>query len=208
MNNKWKGYIDSIQCNKILNKIDFDSDIIFPERANIFRAFEMFEPEELKVVIVGQDPYHGESEANGLAFAVNKGMKIPPSLRNILKEIKADYPESTTPQDLLDTAHQGVLLLNRVLTVVKDQPASHKDIGWMEVTENIIKQINLKHTNIVYILWGKHAEKLKDIIYANNNLILISGHPSPFSARLFHGNRHFRMTNEYLISKGKVPIIW
>ncbi len=162
------------------------------------------------MVIVGQDPYHGEGEAHGLSFSVQKGIKLPPSLKNIYKELENDlgippYPEG----DLTYWAKQGVLLLNAVLTVVKDTPASHKDLGWERLTDYIIKTLNNKEEPVVFILWGNFAKAKKDFITNPKHLIITSAHPSPFSANYgFFGSKPFSRTNEFLKQNNLTPIDW
>lgn len=153
---------------------------IFPPKNYILRALSLTDYDNVKVVILGQDPYHGTGEANGLAFAVNKGVKLPPSLKNIYKELNDDLgiPISTTG-DLTCWAKEGVLLLNSVLTVEKDQPASHKNLGWENFTDAIIKKVNEKDTPVVFILWGNFAKSKKSLITNSKHLILEASHPSP-----------------------------
>lgn len=194
---------------KILDSVDFDLTI-YPPKELIFRALELTPFENIKVVILGQDPYHGEGEANGLAFSVNKGVELPPSLRNIYEELKSDMGiKIPNHGDLTSWAKQGVLLLNSVLTVEKDKPASHRNIGWEEYTDSIIKKISDKKENIVFILWGKYAQSKKDFIDERKHLVISSPHPSPFSANKgFFGSKPFSKTNTYLKSKGKKEIDW
>ena len=182
---------------------------IFPPPKNIFRAFDLCPFDKVKVVIVGQDPYHGDGQANGLSFAVGKDIALPPSLKNIFKEINSDL--GITPfenGDLSRWATQGVLMLNSVLTVAANQPTSHKAKGWEIFTDAITKQLNEKRENIVYMLWGKYAQVKGEVIDNNKNLVLISGHPSPYSANLFFGHHHFSKCNEYLISHRINLIDW
>lgn len=194
---------------KILDSVDFDLTI-YPPKELIFRALELTPFENIKVVILGQDPYHGEGEANGLAFSVNKGVELPPSLRNIYEELKSDMGiKIPNHGDLTSWAKQGVLLLNSVLTVEKDKPASHRNIGWEEYTDSIIKKISDKKENIVFILWGKYAQSKKAFIDERKHLVISSPHPSPFSANKgFFGSKPFSKTNTYLKSKGKKEIDW
>ncbi len=194
---------------KILDSVDFDLTI-YPPKELIFRALELTPFENIKVVILGQDPYHGEGEANGLAFSVNKGVKLPPSLRNIYEELKSDMGiKIPNHGDLTSWAKQGVLLLNSVLTVEKDKPASHRNIGWEEYTDSIIREISDKKENIVFILWGKYAQSKKAFIDERKHLVISSPHPSPFSANKgFFGSKPFSKTNTYLKSKGKKEIDW
>ena len=166
--------------------------------------------ENTRVVIVGQDPYHGEGEAHGLSFSVQKGVKVPPSLQNIYKELYDDLgipPKSDG--DLTNWAKSGVLLLNAVLTVVKDTPASHRKLGWERLTDYIIKQLNEKDEPVVFILWGNFAKEKASLITNPKHLILSSPHPSPFAARYgFFGSKPFSKTNDFLRSKGLKEIDW
>jgi len=182
----------------------------FPDKKNIFKALELTPLENVKVVILGQDPYHGEGQANGLAFSVNKDIKIPPSLKNIYKELNTDLNiEIPTHGDLTHWAKQGVLLLNSVLTVEPGRPGSHANIGWERYTDQIIKQISTEKEHIVFILWGKYAESKKYLIDESKHLTIISTHPSPFSARKgFFGSKPFSRANAFLIEKGMDPIDW
>ncbi len=182
----------------------------FPPKSQIFRSCELTPIEKVKVVILGQDPYHGDGEANGLAFSVNIGVKIPPSLRNIFKELESDLGiKPPTHGDLTAWTNQGVLLLNSVLTVEKDKPGSHKNIGWQEYTDSLIKEISDKKLHTVFILWGKFAQRKKTLINANKHLIIESAHPSPFSARKgFLGSKPFSRTNAYLKQHNIKEIDW
>ncbi len=182
---------------------------VYPPAKNIFRAFDLCPLNKVKVVIVGQDPYHGEKQANGLSFAVNDGITLPPSLKNIYKEIHNDL--GITPLssgDLSRWAKQGVLMLNSVLTVAAGNPASHKQKGWELFTDAVIKSLNENRKNIVYLLWGKYAQTKGEVINRENNLVLISAHPSPYSVQLFFGNHHFSQCNEYLKKYGAKEIDW
>ena len=183
---------------------------IFPPGNKIFSAFDSCPFDEVKVVIIGQDPYHGAGQANGLCFSVAPGVKMPPSLVNIFKEVQQDtgapFPENG---DLSRWAHQGVLLLNSSLTVREGCPASHSGIGWEEFTDAVVEKLNNEKQGLVFILWGSHAIKKGEKIDRNKHLVLTSPHPSPLSAsRGFFGNHHFSKTNEYLESQGKTPIKW
>jgi len=182
---------------------------VYPPAKNVFRAFDLCPLDKVKVVIVGQDPYHGEKQANGLSFAVNDGITLPPSLKNIYKEIQSDLgivPLSSG--DLTRWAKQGVLMLNSVLTVAANIPASHKTKGWEKFTDAAIKSLNENRKNIVYLLWGKYAQTKGEVINRENNLVLISGHPSPYSVHLFFRQHHFSQCNKYLTQKGMKPIDW
>ena len=173
---------------------------IFPPKNYILRALSLTDYDNVKVVILGQDPYHGVGEANGLAFSVNNGVKLPPSLKNIYKELKDDLNiEISNKGDLTCWAKEGVLLLNSVLTVEKDKPASHKNLGWQNFTDAIIKKVNDKEEPVVFILWGNFARSKKSLITNPKHLILESTHPSPFSSNNgFFGSRPFSKTNNFL----------
>lgn len=173
---------------------------IFPPKNYILRALSLTDYDNVKVVILGQDPYHGVGEANGLAFSVNNGVKLPPSLKNIYKELKDDLNiEISNKGDLTCWAKEGVLLLNSVLTVEKDRPASHKNLGWQNFTDAIIKKVNDKEQPVVFILWGNFARSKKSLITNPKHLILESTHPSPFSSNNgFFGSRPFSKTNNFL----------
>jgi len=182
---------------------------VYPPPKKIFRAFELCPFENVHVVIVGQDPYHGKGQANGLSFAVDEEMKIPPSLKNIFKEVKSDLEfEPMQSGDLTRWATQGVLMLNAVLTVRAGLPASHKGHGWEQFTDAVIRILNENKKHIVYLLWGKYAQEKGATINRDENLVLTSGHPSPFSAKLFHGNHHFSNCNAYLQKYGFDTIDW
>ena len=173
---------------------------IFPPKSHILRALSLTDYDDVKVVILGQDPYHGEGEANGLCFAVNNGIKLPPSLQNIYKELNSDLniPIARTG-DLTCWAKEGVLLLNSVLTVEKDKPASHKNLGWETFTDEIISKVNEKESPVVFILWGNFAKSKKRLITNPKHLVIESSHPSPFSCHYgFFGSRPFSKTNEFL----------
>ena len=176
---------------------------IFPSKEDLFKAFKLTEFNKIKVVIIGQDPYHGENEAMGLCFSVRKGITMPPSLRNIFKELEDDLGIKRTNTDLTDWANQGIFLLNTVLTVEKDKANSHKDIGWQEFTDFVIKEINDKKDNVIFVLWGGQAQKKKSLITNKSHYIIESAHPSPLSVyRGFFGSKPFSKINNYLKSKG------
>lgn len=189
---------------------EYQNKIIFPPKDHIFEALKLTSYKDTRVVIVGQDPYHGEGEAHGLSFSVQKGIKVPPSLQNIYKELYNDLgipPRSNG--DLTGWAKSGVLMLNAVLTVVKDTPASHRKLGWERLTDYIIKTLNEKEEPVVFILWGNFAKEKASLITNPNHLILTSTHPSPFAARYgFFGSKPFSKTNEFLKSKGLKEIEW
>lgn len=191
-------------------KKEYRNHIIYPKGNEIFNAFNLCPFDNLKVVIIGQDPYHGEGQANGLSFSVNKNIKIPPSLNNIFIELKNNYPNYRYANgDLSRWAKQGVLLLNSILTVRKSQPGSHRKIGWERFTDYVIKTISSQKKNIVFILWGSFAKSKADIIDKREHLILESSHPSPFSAHKgFFNNNHFIKVNEYLNDNNIKTIEW
>jgi uracil-DNA glycosylase len=183
---------------------------IYPSGKEIFRAFDACSFDDIKVVIIGQDPYHGEKQANGLCFSVKDGQRVPPSLVNIFKEIKEDLGKPIPPSgDLGRWAQQGVLLLNATLTVRASSPGSHQKKGWEEFTDAVIKKISEEKQNVVFLLWGSYAQKKGEIIDRSKHLVLMSAHPSPFSAdRGFFGCKHFSKANEYLKAKGLKEIDW
>ena len=191
-------------------KQEYASNTIFPPAGQIFNAFNTCPFNNVKVVILGQDPYHGPGQAHGLCFSVNDGIQFPPSLQNIFKEITSDLgiPAPKTG-NLTRWAEQGVLLLNATLTVRASQAGSHQGRGWEEFTDAVIKTISEKAENVVFILWGSYAIKKKSLINASKHCILTAPHPSPLSSyRGFFGCKHFSQTNNYLTSKGKQPIEW
>lgn len=194
---------------KFINK-EYKEKTIFPPKSRILRALSLTDYDKVKVVILGQDPYHGVGEANGLAFAVSDGIKLPPSLQNIYKELESDLGIPRANVGNLECwAREGVLLLNSVLTVEKDKAASHKSVGWEQFTDAIIKKLNEKDTPIVFILWGNFAKSKKVLITNPNHYIIESTHPSPFSARYgFFGSKPFSKTNAYLKEKGVSEIDW
>lgn len=191
-------------------KQEYASGEIFPAGRNIFRAFDKCPFDKLKVVIIGQDPYHGEGQANGLCFSVNEGTPFPPSLKNIFKEVSDDIGTPIPTSGELDRwAEQGVLLLNSVLTVRAHNAASHAGRGWERFTDAVVKAIAERKQGVVYMLWGSYAQRKGSIADSRQNLILHAVHPSPLSAyRGFFGCKHFSQANHYLISIGKEPIVW
>lgn len=185
--------------------------IVYPPQSEIFSAFSLTEFEAVKVVILGQDPYHGPNQAHGLAFSVKPPVAPPPSLVNIYKELAQDIPNFQIPHHgyLVDWAKQGVLLLNTVLTVEQGQAHSHANFGWETFTDKVIEQLNLHRENLVFLLWGSHAQKKGQFIDQNRHFVLRAPHPSPLSAhRGFFGCHHFSQANHYLESKGLSPIQW
>ena len=191
-------------------KQEYASRTIFPPAGQIFSAFNTCPFSDVKVVILGQDPYHGPGQAHGLCFSVNDGIPFPPSLQNIFKEISSDLGlQIPSSGNLTRWAEQGVLLLNATLTVRASQAGSHQGKGWEEFTDSVIKIISEKAENVVFILWGSYAIKKKALIDASKHCILTAPHPSPLSSyRGFFGCKHFSKTNTYLTSKGKTPIEW
>ena len=188
----------------------YEEHTIFPDKKNIFAALKYTPYENVKVVILGQDPYHGLGEAHGMAFSVCPGIKIPPSLQNIYKELHEELG-CYIPNNgyLMKWACQGVLLLNSVLTVQKDLPASHRGIGWEAFTDKIIEEVNKKDEPVVFMLWGNFAKSKASLITNPKHLVLTCAHPSPFSARYgFFGCNHFKKANEFLKGNGKQPIDW
>ncbi len=183
---------------------------IFPAGRNIFRAFDKCPFETLKVVVIGQDPYHGVGQANGLCFSVNDGVPFPPSLQNIFQEIRDDVGTPVPSSGNLDRwAEQGVLLLNSVLTVRAHQAASHAGRGWEQFTDAVVRIIAERKQELVYMLWGSYAQRKGQMADPSRNLVLKSVHPSPLSVyRGFFGCRHFSQANAYLESVGKTPIVW
>jgi len=207
---KWEDFLETEKSKDYFKKIEFflesqNRDIIFPPKGKIFNSFIQTPLDSIKVIILSQDPYHGDGQANGLAFSVNKDVKIPPSLRNIYKEIKEDCGYENKSGDLTPWANQGVFLLNTILTVEKSKPESHKDIGWDIFTDNTIKYLSMSKENLVFMLWGNHAKGKEELIDNDKH----STHPSPFSSyRGFFGCKHFSKCNEYLLNKGLKPIDW
>ena len=196
---------------KIKEKVreEYKHKTIFPPASRVFYALRETSYKDTKVVILGQDPYHGVGEANGLCFSVNEGIKMPPSLNNIYKELYTDLGIKRTTTDLSDWARSGVLLLNSVLTVEKDKPASHKMIGWEEFTDSIIQKLNEKETPVVFILWGNFAKSKIKYITNPKHLVISSSHPSPFSVNYgFFGSRPFSKTNEFLRKNEIKEIEW
>lgn len=202
-----KDYFKNIAM--FLNK-EYREKTIFPPKSNILRAFKLTDYDNVKVVILGQDPYHGINEANGLAFSVSKGVRLPPSLQNIYKELYNDLGITvSTNGDLEKWAREGVLLLNSVFTVEKDKPASHKNIGWEQFSDEVIKKVNEKNTPVVFILWGSFAKSKAKYITNPIHLVITSPHPSPFSAYSgFFGSKPFSRTNEFLRKNNIKEIDW
>lgn len=212
----WKGKLEN-EFNKAyfqelvsFVKSEYSRYKVYPKGKQIFSAFDHCNFDDLKVVIIGQDPYHGEGQANGLCFSVNEGVMKPPSLVNIFKEIKNDLGiEIPETGNLERWADQGVLLLNATLTVKAQSPGSHQKKGWEIFTDAVIQTISDEKEGIVFLLWGAYAQRKGEKINASKHKILSSAHPSPFAAnRGFFGNSHFSQTNAYLEQKGLKPIVW
>lgn len=197
------------EINKELSKEydKFSENYIFPPQNLIFNAFNHFDIKDTKCLIIGQDPYHNEGEANGLCFSVNEGIKIPASLRNVFKELERCYEEKRLKTDLTDWSKQGVLLLNMSLTVQISKPSSHMKI-WNKIMEKILTYINEKMENIVIMAWGNFAKNCVENFDKERNLILIHTHPSPLSRKPFIGCNHFVLCNEYLEEKKRDKIKW
>ncbi len=191
-------------------KNEYNNNTVFPPGGQIFKAFDLCPIDQVKVVIIGQDPYHGPGQANGLCFSVSEETRMPPSLVNIFKEIKADLNQEFPSNGSLERwAKQGVLLLNATLTVRSRQAGSHQNKGWEQFTDAVIRKLSTLRTGLVYILWGAYAQQKGAVIPTDRNLVLKSPHPSPFSAnRGFFGSKPFSKTNEYLITNDKNPIEW
>lgn len=203
-----KDDVDDVkQILKKLDKISREKEV-YPDPEYIFRAFTMLN--ETKVVIVGQDPYHGRGQANGYAFAVNRDQDMPPSLQNIFKELRDDIGVYKANRTLEAWANQGVMLLNTTLTVSKGEPGSHYSLGWIKITSKVIDYLSSTRDNLVFILWGAHAQKMASYIENyDKHLIIKSPHPSPLSAHKgFFGSKPFSRTNAYLIEHKKEPIEW
>lgn len=213
----WKHYIAQLYKHKSFRsmseflKKEYKNDCcIYPNKKDIFKALELTTPKKVKVVILGQDPYINAGQANGLAFSVAKHIPLPPSLKNIFFELKKDITTTVLKHgDLTSWAQQGILLLNTVLTVRDKQSASHRNQGWEEFTQGVIQRLNQDLNNIIFVLWGNDAKKLKKVINLKKNFVLEAAHPSPLSAyRGFFGCRHFSQINQLLLNMNKQPINW
>lgn len=204
-----KEELESDEFKELIKKVknEYNKKIIYPKYQDIFKAFRLCNIDDIKVVIIGQDPYHGENEATGLAFSVEDNIKTPPSLRNIILELNNDLKVNKTNNSLDNWAKQGVFLINSVLTVEKDKPGSHKMLNWEKFTDYVIKVISDKKENIVFILLGNYARSKKTLIDDKKHLIIETSHPSPFSVyRGFFGSKIFSRTNNYLKEKNKNTI--
>lgn len=188
----------------------YKSRVILPPKRLIFEAFRLCPLQSVKVVLLGQDPYHGASQAHGLSFSVNSGLKFPPSLRNIFKELRNEYPDYEVPLsgDLSSWATQGVLLMNAILTVEAGLPGSHSKMGWEKFTDQVIRLISASKDQVVFLLWGNYAGAKSALIDESKHFVLKSAHPSPLARGAFFGSKPFSKTNAYLSQHGKVPINW
>ncbi len=212
----WKSHLEEEFNKPYFEKLslflreEVQKEKVYPSGSLIFNAFEKCSLEDTKVVILGQDPYHGAGQANGLSFSVSDGVKVPPSLKNIFQEIHDDLGKEIPKSGNLERwASQGVLMLNAVLTVQASKPASHRKKGWEEFTSAALKLVSDKKENVVFLLWGKDAQKRGEIIDRTKHLVLESAHPSPYSVHTgFFGNKHFSQANNYLKEKGKDEIDW
>ena len=216
INNSWDSVLKQelsskkyIELNEFLEN-EYSSNTIFPSYDNIFNALKLTPYENVKVVILGQDPYHNHNQAHGLSFSVQEGTKIPPSLNNIFKEMQDDVGKDIPNSgDLTYLAKQGVLLLNATLTVVAHNPNSHSKIGWQSFTDNIISHVNDSQSPVVFILWGSYAQSKSKLIDSSKHLIINSVHPSPLSSyRGFFGSKPFSKCNEFLLKNNIAPIVW
>ena len=202
-----KPYFESLV--RFLHKEKADGQVIYPPGSLIFNAFNLTPLPKVKVVIIGQDPYHGPGQAMGLSFSVPDGVLAPPSLKNIFKEIESDLGVRMSGATSLEPwARQGVLLLNSVLTVRAGQPTSHSGIGWQQFTDAVISTLSARCEGLVFLLWGRFAQEKQALIDASRHHVLLAAHPSPLARGAFFGCRHFSKTNQILISQGKQPIDW
>jgi uracil-DNA glycosylase len=215
IHDSWKPYLESefeqeyFQTLTKFVREEYQRTQVYPKPKNIFRALDLCPFDDVKVVILGQDPYHGPGQANGLCFAVHEGIALPPSLKNIFKEMETDMGATPETGDLLHLAQQGVLLLNATLTVLPGEAGSHQGKGWEAFTSAVIREISDKNENVVFILWGRYAQDKGAVIDANKHLIIKSPHPSPLSShRGFFGSKPFSKANEYLDWHGKDAIDW
>ena len=214
-NNLWDKKLAEELKKPYFNKLDSfiknerNSYIIYPKADDVYNAFKLTTFENVKVILIGQDPYHGLNQAHGLSFSVNQGIKVPPSLKNIFKELHSDIGFNIPDNgNLTDWAKQGVLLLNATLTVRSGEPGSHQNKGWEAFTDEIIKLISDEKQNCVFLLWGNYAKNKKNLINLDKHLVLESAHPSPLARGAFFGCKHFSKTNEYLKSHHLNPIDW
>lgn len=202
-----KPYFQEIAA--FLHKEKREGKTIYPPGPLIFNAFELTPFDIVRVVIIGQDPYHGAGQAHGLSFSVPDGIAIPPSLKNIYKEIESDLGIAPRQSGNLEHwAKQGVFLLNAILTVRANQAASHSNIGWQKFTDAVISKISQQKKGVVFLLWGNYAKGKRELICSDGNLILEAAHPSPLARGAFFGCKHFSKTNNFLIAQGQEPVVW
>jgi len=214
INNSWNDFFEQEGKKEyFINLVDavnseYEKHTVYPPRGRVFAAFQLTPLSDIKVVILGQDPYHGAGQATGLSFSVPNGTALPPSLRNIYKEMYSDLGIKRTGGCLEDIAKQGVFFLNTALTVREGQPNSHAQLGWQTFSDNAIKRINEKDSQVIFILWGNYAKAKASLITNPIHKILTSGHPSPLSATLFFGSKHFSKVNHLLKEAGMTPVCW
>ncbi|KUF43194.1 uracil-DNA glycosylase [Myroides marinus] len=198
----FKNLMENVNCL-------YETTMVFPPKEEVYNAFELVDFNDVRVVILGQDPYHGAFQANGLSFSVSKGVKLPPSLQNIYKELESDLGIRNINGDLTKWAEQGVFLLNATLTVEEKKAGSHQKLGWEKFTDAVIEQLSKHRENIVFILWGSYAQKKGKNIDRSKHFVIETVHPSPLSVyRGFFGSKPFSQTNDYLESKGLKVIDW
>lgn len=216
LTNDWGGYLNNefektyyLKLRSVL-KEEYETHTVYPDMFDLFSALNKTPYEKVKVVILGQDPYHGPNQAHGLSFSVQPGVRVPPSLKNMYKELESDLGiEPPEHGCLVEWAEEGVLLLNTVLSVRKGEANSHKNMGWETFTDKIIENLNEKKDPIIFLLWGRHAQNKKEKITGTQHFIIESPHPSPFSAnRGFFGSKPFSRTNDFLTLTGRPPIDW
>ena len=216
LHNDWKSILKSTLASYNFQKLAYRvadaylQETVYPPKEQLFQAFQLCTYQDTRVVILGQDPYHGPGQAHGLSFSVPQACPFPPSLKNIFKELYADLGRMRVSGDLSDWAAQGVLMMNTSLTVRAGEAGSHSKLGWLEFTKSVLKALNLHENPIVFLLWGNHAQQFSSLITDPKHLILTSAHPSPLAANRggWFGSQHFSKTNDFLVSQGLKPIIW
>jgi uracil-DNA glycosylase len=216
LHNDWKSILKSSLASdnfqKLSNRVAdaYSNETVYPPQEQLFQAFQLCSYQDTRVVILGQDPYHGPGQAHGMSFSVPQACPFPPSLKNIFKELYADLGLMRVSGDLSDWAAQGVLMLNTSLTVRAGEAGSHAKLGWLEFTKAVLKALNSHEKPIVFLLWGNHAQQFSSLLSDPKHLMLTSAHPSPLSANRggWFGSRHFSKTNDFLVSHGLKPIIW
>ena len=216
LHNDWKSILKSSLASdnfqKLFNRVAdaYANETVYPAQEQLFQAFQLCSYQDTRVVILGQDPYHGPGQAHGLSFSVPNACPFPPSLKNIFKELYTDLGIMRVSGDLRDWAAQGVLMLNTSLTVRSGEAGSHAKLGWLEFTKAVLSALNAHEKPIVFLLWGNHAQQFSSMITEPKHLMLTSAHPSPLSANRggWFGSRHFSKTNDFLVSQGLQPILW